>query len=73
MADAPFTPALMGEGDAAFYIGVSASTLRSLAIPRRVLGKRRLYDRRDLDTFRDALPYEGEDKPEQNTCDAAFG
>jgi len=69
MVDAAFTPALMGEGNAAFYIGVSASTLRGLSIPRRVLGRRRLYDRRDLDTFRDGLPYEGEGNGRANTCD----
>ena len=72
MAEAAFTPALMGEGDAAFYIGVSPSTLRGLSIPRRVLGRRRLYDRRDLDAFRDGLPYEDENR-EEESCDAAFG
>ncbi len=72
MADAAFTPAMMGECDAAFYIGVSPSTLRGLHIPRKVLGRRRLYDRRDLDTFRDDLPYEGEGNGRANTCDKAF-
>ena len=72
MADATFQPALMGEGNAAFYIGVSPSTLRKLHIRRKVLGSRRLYDRRDLDAFRDGLPYEGEDNGRANTCDKAF-
>ena len=72
MADAGFTPALMGKGDAAFYLGVSASTLRTLNIPRKALGKRRLYDRRDLDAFRNALPYEDENR-EEESCDKAFG
>ena len=72
MAEAAFTPAMMGAGDAAFYIGVSPSTLRKLHIPRKVLGGRRLYDRRDLDAFRDGLPYEGEGNGRANTCDKAF-
>ncbi len=72
MAEAAFLPALMGEGDAAFYIGVSAGTLRKLHIPRKVLGSRRLYDRRDLDAFSDGLPYEGEGNGRKNTCDEAF-
>ncbi len=72
MAEAAFTPALMGEGNAAFYIGVSPSTLRGLHIPRKVLGSRRLYDRRDLDAFRDGLPYEDENKAVKS-CDTAFG
>ena len=72
MGEAAFTPALMGEGDAAFYIGVSPSTLRGLSIPRKALGRRRLYDRRDLDAFRDGLPYEDENR-EEESCAAAFG
>jgi len=72
MGDATFQPALMSEGNAAFYIGVSAGTLRKLHIPRKVLGSRRLYDRRDLDAFRDSLPYEDENR-EVQSCDAAFG
>ena len=72
MADATFQPALMRAGDAAFYIGVSPSTLRKLHIPRRVHGGLRLYDRRDLDAFRDGLPYENENR-EVQSCDAAFG
>ncbi len=53
-------PSLLGEHDTAKYLGISPSTLRKLKIPRRVLGARRLYDRRDLDAFVDELPYEGE-------------
>lgn len=68
-----YLPALFGQADAARYLGISETKLRELAIPRRVLGARRLYDRRDLDAFADALPYEGEGEPEGNTCDAAFG
>ena len=53
-------PSLLGEHDAAKYLGISKSTLRTLGISRRMLGGRRLYDRRDLDAFVDELPYEGE-------------
>ena len=66
-------PSLLGEHDTAKYLGISPSTLRKLKIPRRVLGARRLYDRRDLDAFVDELPYENEDNGRANTCDAAFG
>lgn len=72
MNDVYIIPAFLGEGDAAYYLGVSASKLRTLDIPRKALGRRRLYDRRDLDTFRDTLPYEGEDEAIES-CDAAFG
>ncbi|MGK7653196.1 DNA-binding protein [Roseovarius sp. B08] len=44
---------------AARYIGVSESTLRTLDIPRRELGSKRLYDRFDLDAYASDLPYEG--------------
>ncbi len=66
-------PALLGEADAARYLGIGTTTLRGLGLKRRVLGGRRLYDRRDLDAFADALPYEGEGNERANTCDAAFG
>lgn len=64
-------PALLGERDAAHYLGISASTLRTLGLSRRRLGARRLYDRRDLDAYVDGLPYEGD----QGCADAdqAFG
>lgn len=61
---------LLGTPEAALYIGVSVTTLRSLPIPRKILGGRRLYDRIDLDAYASDLPYEGES--EANTCDV-FG
>lgn len=65
---------LLSEANAAAWLGVSARTVRTLAIPRRMLGARRLYDVRDLETFRDALPYEGDEtSAEVRACDAAFG
>ena len=63
-------PALLGEVDAARYLGIGTTTLRGLGIKRRMLGGRRLYDRRDLDAFADALPYECEGGTgRKNTCD----
>lgn len=72
MHEVTFTPALMSESDAAFYVGISPSALRSTDIRRRVFGRRRLYDRRDLDAWRDGLSYEG-DNEAVKSCDAAFG
>ncbi len=70
MTTPAFQPALLGEVDAARYLGIGTTTLRGLGLKRRVLGGRRLYDRRDLDAFADALPYEGEGAGERkNTCD----
>ncbi len=60
MTIALLQPALLGTADAARYLGISATTLRGLELRRRVLGGRRLYDRRDLDAFANELPYEGE-------------
>ena len=73
MAQSILLPGLLSEAGAAAYLGISTSNLRKLGLPRRVLGGRRLYDRRDLDTYIGSLPYEGEaqDKDE-GQCDAAF-
>ena len=70
-----WVPGLLGEADAARWLGVSATMLRGLDIPRRVLGRRRLYDLRDLAAYRDALPYEDDLEAEraEARCDAAFG
>ncbi len=63
-------PALLGMNDAARYLGIGTTMLRGLGLKRRVLRGRRLYDRRDLDAFVDALPYEGEGGTgRKNTCD----
>ena len=77
---ADITPLLMPAPTAALYIGVSVSTLRSLNIPRRKLGSKRLYDRRDLDAYANDLPYDGQDEEHdeekeggENTCDGLFG
>ena len=71
-ANIAFTPRLLPAPQAAAYLGVSPTTLRTLSIPRRMLGGKRLYDRLDLDAFASDLPTEGEDdKPD--SCDAAWG
>lgn len=53
-----FAPLLMPAPAAAHYLGVSESTLRGIGLPRKVVGAKRLYDRRDLDQWADSLPYE---------------
>lgn len=67
-----YQPRLLPVAEAAAYLGISASTLRSLPIPRRVLGGRRVYDRLDLDAYASGLPYDGQ-VDEEATCDAVFG
>lgn len=53
-----FAPLLMPAPAAAHYLGLSESTLRNLGLPRKMMGAKRLYDRRDLDQWADSLPYE---------------
>ena len=62
-------PALLGEKAAAFFLGIGETKLRELGISRRKLGRRRLYDRRDLEAYVDSLPYDDEDNERINTCD----
>ena len=66
-------PRLLGAADAARYLGISEGTLVKLGLPRRVLGARRLYDRRDLDDYADGLPVEGGESGEVSACDSIFG
>ncbi|CUH66857.1 hypothetical protein TG4357_02680 [Thalassovita gelatinovora] len=58
MPQIAFAPRLMQAAQAAQYLGVSQSTLRTLPIPRKERGGNRLYDRFDLDAYADGLPYE---------------
>lgn len=55
-----FTPRLMNAHMAAHYLGVSESMLRTLPIPRKQLGAKRLYDRFALDAYANGLETEGE-------------
>ena len=68
----PLLRGLLSEADGALYLGIGVTTMRGLGIRRKMLGARRLYDIRDLDAFRDGLPYEDENR-EEESCDAAFG
>ncbi|MBB4207234.1 helix-turn-helix transcriptional regulator [Roseinatronobacter bogoriensis] len=65
-----YPPRLLPAPEAAAYLGVSASTLRTLPIQRRLLGGRKLYDRIDLEAYASSLPTESTG---ENTCDTAFG
>lgn len=66
--DLTFAPRLLPSPQAAAYLGVSETTLRTLPIPRKVLGAKRLYDRLALDEYASSLPSEGE-ADEVNSCD----
>ncbi len=68
-ASLTFAPRLLAAPEAATYLGVSATTLRTLPIQRRKLGSKRLYDRFDLDAYASDLPTEGQ---EENTCDQVW-
>lgn len=67
-----FIPALFSEEDAAAYLGISKSMLRSLGMRRKKMGRRRLYVRADLDDFWQDLPYEGHEVPLQTNVDNWF-
>lgn len=75
--DLTFPPRLLSSAKAAAYLGISETTLRTLGLPRRILGTRRLYDRYELDAFADGL--EAEDsatdqlQKDQAECDRLFG
>ncbi|MBN8294525.1 DNA-binding protein [Rhodobacter sp. NTK016B] len=70
-----FVPRLLPAPEAAAYLGVSASKLATLNIPRKELGAKRLYDRLDLDAYASELPYEGDSQGDEDAaaCDRAFG
>lgn len=51
----PDWPRLMAAPLAAAYIGLSETTLRAVGPKPREVGKRRLYDRIDLDRWADRL------------------
>lgn len=75
--DISFQPRLMSAPEAARYLGLSETTLRGLGLPRRELGKRRLYDRYDLEAFANSLRYDAEEADtasgEREECDRLFG
>lgn len=71
-----YPPALMGETDAAAYLAISRTTLRTMedGPPARKLGGRRVYLRADLDAFAMSLPTVQEilDEVERCETDEAF-
>ena len=67
-----FAPRLLTSAQAAHFLGVSETTLRTLAIPRRILHGKRLFDRAALDAFADSLPLEGSEGG-HSICDQIFG
>ena len=67
------TPRLMPAPLAASYLGVSASTLRKLDLPRKTLGAKVLYERADLDAYADSLPYIRETAGDTTCADRVWG
>jgi hypothetical protein len=53
-----YPPRLLSEPDAAAYLSISPGTLRQLGLRRVVLGRRKLYDRAELDAWVSDLPRE---------------
>lgn len=51
----PDWPRLMSEPMAASYLGIGTTTLRESGIARKHIGRRVVYDRRELDRYADAL------------------
>lgn len=52
----PDWPRLMSAELAAAYVGISETTFRELApVTAKAIGRRRLFDRKDLDRWADAL------------------
>lgn len=72
-----YAPILLGVADAARYIGVSQTTLRSLPIPKKRLGARVLYHRFDLEAYAAEIHYDGEyidtAEKDREECDRLFG
>lgn len=54
-ADMPGWPRLMGAELAAKYVGLSVNSLDRYGPKPKAVGRRRLYDRNDLDRWADAL------------------
>lgn len=61
----PDWPRLMDVELAAAYLGIGASTLRERGPRARHVGRRTLWDRRDLDRWADALAGQPLDEPER--------
>lgn len=69
-------PRLLPAPEAARYLGISETTLRGLGLPRRVLGKKRLFDRYDLEAYVNSMRYDADEDSgdgEREECDRLFG
>ena len=64
-----FEPRFLSVEQTARYLSISAKTIRNRLGPKapnpfpikpKRLGKRVLFDKRDLDAYADSLPYDGE-------------
>lgn len=64
-ASLPDWPRLMGEQMASDYLSIGATTLREKGPSPKKYGRRRLYDRRDLDRWADRLDEQPLDAREQ--------
>lgn len=61
----PDWPRLMGAPLAAQYVGLSETTLRKCGPAPKEHGRRKLYDRRDLDRWADRLGDQPMDEPDR--------
>lgn len=60
----PDWPRLMSVGYAAAYLSISSTTFRTLGIAEQRIGRRVLYDRKDIDQWVDRLADDpSEDRP----------
>ncbi len=62
---------LLSDADAAEYLGISRTTLRELDLAHKRLGRRVLYDIRDLDRFVDRMAAADEIGPAPVAVDPA--
>ncbi|UAK23633.1 helix-turn-helix domain-containing protein [Sphingomonas nostoxanthinifaciens] len=62
---------LLSADDAAEYLGISRTTLATLTIPSKGIGRRVLYDIRDLDRFVDRMGEQAEAAVPAEPTDAA--
>lgn len=65
VASKPF--GLLSESDAASFLGIGRTKLRTLGLKRKILGGRKLYPVSDLKEYVDLLPYEGEEAENVDT------
>lgn len=71
------TPRLLSEKESAQYLSISSSHFRKLGLNAKWIGRRKMFDRHDLDAYVDELAYaEGSatnQNKDANSCDKVFG